>query len=392
MRLFILFILIQLAVTSCAPSGQSDLTANNTSSDPLDWEALSNLIVQQAQPQAGEQVVLLAQPGRFEPLVESLKEKIDATGADLLGIFSSTDQQPTNWISDFTKGAERLDSAALQTYLQVVDLGIMMPGPTPQNLIYHLIQENLKAERGRTIHFHWSGAYDMNGQPLEITPTIDQHYQTAILETNYPTLRQQQRIFEQAMREQPITVTTPAGTQISFLIGDRPVTKQDGYASAQDMEDSQNLIDREIELPAGAVRVAPIEETVEGIIAFPDGTWNGEAVKGLKLVFQQGKVVDMQADQGLEAVQQEMEAAGPAGTSFREFALGFNPLLVIPEQDPFIPYYGYGAGVVRLSLGDNTELGGQVTGGYVRWNFFPDATVYVGDEVWVSDGKLVSTH
>ena len=50
---------------------------------------------------------------------------------------------------------------------------------------------------------------------------------------------------------------------------------------------------------------------------------------------------------------------------------------------------GYGAGVVRLSLGDNSELGGRVTGGYVRWNFFTDATVRVGDVVWVQDGTLV---
>ena len=60
-----------------------------------------------------------------------------------------------------------------------------------------------------------------------------------------------------------------------------------------------------------------------------------------------------------------------------------------PERFPWIPYYGYGAGVVRLSLGDNSELGGNVTGGYVRWNFFVDATVTVGRDVWVRDGKLL---
>ena len=59
------------------------------------------------------------------------------------------------------------------------------------------------------------------------------------------------------------------------------------------------------------------------------------------------------------------------------------------HENPWIPYYGYGAGVVRLSLGDNSELGGNVTGGYVRWNFFVDTTVTVGDEVWVRDGKLI---
>ena len=45
--------------------------------------------------------------------------------------------------------------------------------------------------------------------------------------------------------------------------------------------------------------------------------------------------------------------------------------------------------MVRLSLGDNTELGGNVGGGYVRWNFFVDATVEVDGEVWVDEGRLI---
>ena len=93
--------------------------------------------------------------------------------------------------------------------------------------------------------------------------------------------------------------------------------------------------------------------------------------------------------EALEFAAAEMQAAGEAGRRFREFALGFNPLLAVPEEQPWIPYYGYGAGVVRLSLGDNSELGGRVTGGYVRWNFFADATVTVGNTVWVRDGKFV---
>ena len=50
------------------------------------------------------------------------------------------------------------------------------------------------------------------------------------------------------------------------------------------------------------------------------------------------------------------------------------------------PWVGF-----RLSLGDNSELGGAVGGErpYVRWNFFTDATVMVGDQIWVKDGKPV---
>ncbi|MGH2628514.1 MAG: hypothetical protein ACRDHY_17900, partial [Anaerolineales bacterium] len=74
---------------------------------------------------------------------------------------------------------------------------------------------------------------------------------------------------------------------------------------------------------------------------------------------------------------------------FREIAIGFNPALRAPPGGQWLPYYGYGPGVVRLSLGNNTELGGTVTGAGVRWLFFTDATVSVGDAVLVRDGRLV---
>jgi hypothetical protein len=152
----------------------------------------------------------------------------------------------------------------------------------------------------------------------------------------------------------------------------------------------RNLIDREVELPAGAIRVAPIEGSVAGTVVFPPSVWGEERTENLTLRFERGVMVSLEAARGAEAALAEIEAAGDAGKAFREFALGFNPLLAIPTSgERWIPYYGYGAGVVRLSLGDNTELGGAVGGGYVRWNFFVDATVTVDGETWVEGGRLV---
>jgi hypothetical protein len=116
-------------------------------------------------------------------------------------------------------------------------------------------------------------------------------------------------------------------------------------------------------------------------------------VEGLRLRFSKGRVAEIVASSGKEAVEAEMLKAGDAGRAFREIGVGFNPLLAVPERTPWIPYYGYGAGVVRLSLGDNTELGGAVAAApgqpaYVRWNFFTDLTVTVGNTVWIRNGQL----
>ena len=228
----------------------------------------------------------------------------------------------------------------------------------------------------------------MSGEAIEIDNIKSEYYQKVFLETDYVKLGKIQRQFEEEIRNNWITVSTSSGTSIRFKIGDRPVTKQDGNASSK-REQQMNLIDREIELPSGAIRVAPIEHTVEGTIAFPDSFWNGQKVENLLLTFRKGKVIKIKSTLGEESVKKELDAAGLAGHSFREFALGFNPLLAIPKENPWIPYYGYGAGVVRLSLGDNSELGGNVKGEYVRWNFFTDATVVVGDETWVKKGEFL---
>ncbi|HEX6943642.1 MAG TPA: aminopeptidase, partial [Gemmatimonadaceae bacterium] len=238
--------------------------------------------------------------------------------------------------------------------------------------------------------FHWEGAYAVDGSLLQVTPERSSVYERVLRETDYRALAAIQAEFERAARNAPIRVTTPAGTDLTFRLGDRPVTKQDGDASAARARLGRNLIDREVELPAGAMRVAPIEESVSGQIAFPPGMWGGERVEGLVMRISAGRVISITATTGTAAVERELTQAGDGGRSFREFALGFNPLLAIPDAgERWIPYYGYGAGVVRLSLGDNTELGGRVGGGYVRWNFFTDATVTIGDETWVSGGKLI---
>ena len=186
-----------------------------------------------------------------------------------------------------------------------------------------------------------------------------------------------------------MTVKTP-GASVTFKIGDRPVTKQDGDVTKVHAEKGRNLIDREVEFPAGAIRVAPLEETVEGTIAFPNAKWGDQPVEGLVVTLKKGKITDIRATAGLEFVKSKL-ALGMEGYLFREFALGFNPLLAVTDDNQRILHYGYGAGIVRLSFGNNAELGGVVGGDFVRINLLTNATVTVGGDVWVKDGKLVKS-
>jgi hypothetical protein len=353
----------------------------------LNFHSMAEKILEQAQLQMGEKVLLVIKPGRFDPLVSQLKDHIIEAGAIYMGTVS-VDEQPEEWTTELTMQLQGMDSLALVNALKDVDLGIMLPGATPAHPVYAAMQQVLRNRIGRTIHFHWEGAYSLQQQALPLDSAMDALYQHALLNTDYVLLAKKQRLFENAMRGQWVEVSTPAGTNLRFQIGDRPVTKQDGNASLAHMAEAKNLIDREVELPAGAIRVAPVEESVEGTIAFPDAHWNEMPAKGVVITFVKGKIWDVKAVENVEAVISELDSDS-AARWFREFVLGFNPLLKVPEKNPWVPYYGYGAGVVRLSLGDNTELGGKVMGHYVRWNFFMDATVKVNGETWVEHGRMV---
>ena len=370
-----------LAMISATP-------ATLQSQQGIDTALVANVLVSRMQVARGERVLLVAVRGRSDALLSAMRRRVVAAGAIDLGVLAAIGESDPSWVTEFVRGAPA-DRAGLATYLASVDIAVMMPGATVQSPAYAAMQDVLRTGKGRTVHFHWEGAYALDGSAIEVSAEKGAFYQGVLRDTDYRALSAVQSRFEQAVRAGPVRVTTPSGTDITFRVGDRPVTKQDGDASAARARMGRNLIDREIELPAGAIRLAPLEETVNGQVAFPAGMWGGERVEGLVMRFAAGRVTGFTATTGSAAVERELNQAGDAGRAFREFALGFNPLLAIPESGArWIPYYGYGAGVVRLSLGDNTELGGRVGGGYVRWNFFTDATVTVGNETWVSGGKL----
>ena len=377
--------LVLASVVSVAPAAQPRLT--------MDWQAMAEQLVAQLDPQPGEQILLLSRPGNFDEILPHLRYALMEAGAVDLGVVDVIEEPfPEAWDAEVIRRGYADARAAYKEMFRNVDGAIMMPGARPGQPAYGALQDWLHEDVGRAIHFHWTqngSAFPIPGQPLPGQAAIDANYQRALLDTDYAALAARQRVFVEAMRNADVRVTSPIGTDISFRIGDRPVNFQDGDASKARTDQGVILIDREIELPAGSIRVAPLEETVNGVIAFPPSQWDGRPVEGLRITFERGRIVAVTADTGLEAAQAELDGAPEEARAFREFALGFNPLLAVPERNPWIPYYGYGAGVVRLSLGDNSELGGTVTGRYFRWNFFTDTTVVLDDDVWVRDGRLV---
>lgn len=346
------------------------LGASSLVAQQLPYQSMAEHIGRALQVAAGERVLLRVDTSVMTPLVPAVRAVLEARRAVVQTL-------PYGPVPDF------------EARLAQTDIHVWLPSPgatLPQDQT-RALEHWVDSGRGRELHFHWmDGTRDNDGLPAPHAPAYDRVYVDA-LDVNYRHLRTRMDEAINRLRAGEIRVTTPSGTDIRFRVGNRAFNKQDGDASKTRVSAARIRTDRHVELPAGVLRVAPLEESVTGVIVLPAARFGRERAQDVRLEFERGVAVRVHARVGNEALQTFLRS-DPAASRFREFCLGFNPKLVVPAGESALPYYGYGSGVVRMSLGDNTELGGTVRGHVVRWLFFADATVRVGSDTIVVGGKL----
>ena len=379
---------MQASVSYSQPMLQSDTELN--------YDAFAARITDALKLQAGERVLIRFDPGYFNQLVAPLRRRIRAVSAIDLGALEYIETAAIREDGAARASGANTDSQsrAFEQLLDSVDVYLWLPlregvrqiAPAETRALARWLD---KGGSRRQIHFHWSsGSVMPDGLAGEHSSAFDEVYASA-LDIDYAALSAAQDRGIAMLRSGTVRVQTPAGTEISFRIGERPFNKQDGDASLERMKTARVRIDREIELPAGVIRVAPLEETVNGRIVIPSARFGNKTARGVRLEFKNGRITRIEADENLAVVQSALTAGEDAARRFRELAIGFNPRLKSPPGASSLAYYGYGAGVVRMSLGDNQELGGAVRGNFARWFFFPDATVEIDGKTLVRDGKLL---
>jgi len=344
----------------------------------LNYEHMADRIVKSLALSKGERVIIRYDDGYFAQMTPLLEKRIIAAGA----IVAARLPYLEPFKSDGGRLAEALKNADVYLWMPVRERVRVVTIPEQVMLAGWLDQGGSHRE----IHFHWSqGSVLADGLITTHPEAYDLLYQNA-LDIDYTALRKTQDKIEAALRSDTIRIRTPAGTDLTMRVGNRPMNKQDGDGSAERMRTAKVRVDREIELPAGVMRVAPEETTVNGRMVIPEARIGSVVARGIRLEFVAGRVTKIDATENLAAVQEELKK--PAAMQFREIGIGTNPKLTVIPGDKTLAYFGYGAGVLRMSLGDNEEIGGTVRGAYRRWFFFPDATITVGSTTIVRDGRL----
>lgn len=350
---------------------------------PFDPAAVAQRLVNALKLGKGEKVIVRYDPDYLQGLAKPIEDAVRAAGgivAATLPYAAKTKEPAIAGCSEFVK---LLEDANVYFWMPFREESREVTSCETRALVRWLDAGGAHRE----IHFHWNGGSVLaDGLPASAHPLeYDRLYANA-LDIDYAALSAAQDRAIRAFRAGTVRVTTPAGTHIEFRTGSRPFNKQDGDASAERMKTAKVRVDREIEFPAGVLRVAPMEETANGVIVIPEARFGADVARNIRLTVDNGKITRIEAAAGLAAVEATLREGGDAALRFREFGMGFHPKLTPAKRSNVLPYFAYGNGMVRMSLGDNEELGGAVRGGggYRRWFFFPDATVTVDGKEWTT--------
>ena len=367
----------------------SILNSGNTVEFDCDWGRVARLIVHESlKTQPGEKVIIHADPTYFPALTEQVRIELVKAGAVELAV-SMVNSGGLEAVRRSHRRREDpalidMEDRAMASVFDLADIYIWLPGFWQINP--GQTEKILETWPGRSIHFHW--VIDPN-DPVEFS-LLSKMYEQALF-IDYESLDSRQQELIATLRTTSVQITNPAGSDLTFELKDAHFHRGNGQASKEFISSHArdgSARDREVELPAGAIRTVDITNT-QGRLVCSDETFFGRQVGTLTYTFSDGRITSVESQHHSDYVQAVWGIQSGDNDRIGEFNLGVSPALtLLPDYPKTVPYFGYGDGVVRISLGDNQESGGDVISSYHHWLFLTDATVKAGGVTLVEHGSL----
>jgi leucyl aminopeptidase (aminopeptidase T) len=351
----------------------------------VSWPAIADLVVKRSLKLApGERVVLYWDQASDRGAAAPLRAAIVAAGGVVVDLSAPTDADLAAIARLPAESRTRQQASRDSTWARVfrdADAAIWLPTALP-GLPGRPFEHLVDRSRVRSIHFHWFLPPDAAD-----VATVEELYAKAIAVDPALLLTRIQGI-ETALKGATVRISAPNGTNLTLRV---PATawvhRNTGDASRAKVASARSVRDREEELPASVFRttdLAAAEGTFVGYASFDTRSPIVQAT------FTGGRVTKLGSKRGAEALVTSWEKATGDKALPGELVIGTNPELPAVLPSGFMPYYGYGAGVVRVAIGDNWESGGRnrSSNGEILM-FLLDATVEANGKVVVKDGKLV---
>ena len=360
----------------------------------IDAGRIASRIVSSLQPAPGERAILVYDPLYYPEIAEGIQAGLRAAGANpvvLLSLEPPAIVQAEAAGTIPAAGIEERTVAFLRPLFDQAAMFLWLPARALSNDTRweHLVG----GSRARGIHFHW--ILPLEGHDPDEVAVLSRMYERAILETDYPALSREQDRLIGALRGRGLRITDARGTDLRLRVTDDAwFHKNDGDVSPARGAAARCARDREMEFPSGALRFIPDVSSTEGRLVVttpvPRSATSPPEADTVTLEFERGRVVRRRAARDDAAFARMWEGIGGDIDKVGEIVIGTNPLLAGTLPSGTLPYYGYGDGHVRVSMGDNWESGGanRSPSGRPLWLFLEKPNVDSGGQMLVKDGRL----
>jgi len=142
------------------------------------------------------------------------------------------------------------------------------------------------------------------------------------LDIDYGKLRQRARKIAGALKgADRVHITSEDGADLTFSIKGRPPFIDDGVFDEFTFQQNAAMMN----LPTGEVCIAPIETSAEGVAVFGYNSFHGHDLRNIRMEFHNGKIVDIQGDEGAEYYKSVLEKQTGDKDSIAELGIGLNP-------------------------------------------------------------------
>jgi aminopeptidase len=201
------------------------------------------------------------------------------------------------------------------------------------------------------------------------------------VDADYVTMEKSAReILKKLKPGSDVKVTSEAGTNLTFKLDYTGARINCGITD----ETVQQSGPSNTWLPAGEAYSSVVPTSANGVLVIPHTDFRGGSIKNLKLTFDEGRIVQMTADENLESLKKALEISTGMKDVLSLFDIGLNP-----HSRPLNNYLSYEmAGVVTLGVGNNAWAGGDVNSDFNMDFQLKNTTVMIDNEMVVEHGKL----
>lgn len=367
---------------------------------PIDATRLAKRVVEMLKPQRGETAILVHDPSYYPDLTLEIHRELSNAGVHPIVILTfepmagSGVSEPVEAVRVLAADPERSRKreaeavAMLLPMFQKADIFLWLPARfTWPDLRWERL---VGATRVRGIHFHWIAAPERFNQ--DTLNDLSRMYERAVLETDYVALSKKQDRLMSVLRGKDLRIQTQDGTDLAMRVPQTAIFhKNDGDMSTLRARQARSVRDREMEVPAGALRFIPDTNSVSGRLVIAAVPTRQGIAERVAIEFKNGRAVKIAALKNESGFRAEWDGVGGDVDRVGELVIGTNPLLVGRLPSGELPYFGYGEGYVRISLGENWESGGSNRSplGRPLWFLLEDATLSAGSGVLIRDGRLI---